>query len=492
MQPTQEQSEAIELFKGGLNFVIQAGAGVGKTSVLQMMAESTNRTGQYLVFNKSLSMEAGRRFPGNVRTNTVHSVAFRAVGTRYAHRLEAPRMRSMDIARLLGIGPLVVDYDGKKKVLQPSYLGSLVMRSLVNFCYSAEKEPGPEFVPYVAGIDMVDIGGRRSWDNNRQVRQHVATAIQRAWVDALNVDGRLPFRHDSYLKIFELSNPRMPVDFVLLDEAQDTNGVTLSLFEQQEHAQRVLVGDDQQSIYGWRAANINALQIAKADALCYLTKSWRFGPPIADVANVILDQLNADLRLTGNDEVESEVASVDRPSCILSRTNAVAMRNVLRLLREGARVHLVGGGDELVRFAKAVVDLQDTGSSYHPELACFTSYGELLAYVEQDPSGDELALLVKLCEEFSPALIIDGLAKCSSEQMADVVISTVHKSKGRQFPSVQLAEDFPEDPEDEELRLLYVAATRAQFVLDVDRCVPLRRLLTPRLVESPPVVLTPQ
>lgn len=92
-------------------------------------------------------------------------------------------------------------------------------------------------------------------------------------------------------------------------------------------------------------------------------------------------------------------------------------------------------------------------------------------YVEDDPQGEDLKLLVKLVDEFGPDRIIEALRNMPPESVADIVISTAHVSKGRQFATVQLADDFPDGPlsavEPEELRLLYVAVTRAQERVDV-------------------------
>jgi superfamily I DNA/RNA helicase len=67
---------------------------------------------------------------------------------------------------------------------------------------------------------------------------------------------------------------------------------------------------------------------------------------------------------------------------------------------------------------------------------------------------------------------LSGLAR---EGAAEVVVSTGHRGKGRQWPSVQLADDFPVGTPDkplppEESRLQYVAVTRAQHVLDLSAC----------------------
>ena len=68
-----------------------------------------------------------------------------------------------------------------------------------------------------------------------------------------------------------------------------------------------------------------------------------------------------------------------------------------------------------------------------------------------------------------------ALAERSAEQgAADYVISTVHRAKGLEWKRVRVANDFRlrgDDgspmPDEDELRLLYVAVTRPQHVLDI-------------------------
>lgn len=53
----------------------------------------------------------------------------------------------------------------------------------------------------------------------------------------------------------------------------------------------------------------------------------------------------------------------------------------------------------------------------------------------------------------------------------EVVISTAHKAKGREWDSVRLAGDFkhPDDMDTADLRLTYVAVTRAKEKLDISQ-----------------------
>ena len=480
-EPTDEQRHALALFAFGDNLAVEAGAGTGKTTLLRMLAESTPRRGQYLAFNRSIVDEASRTMPENLSCSTAHSLAMRTVGGPFRPRLRSSvRQPGHEVAKLLDLRSLVIRYGSQTKVLQPGYLASLVQRAITVFCQTADEIPGRQHVPYVEGIDVPRPDGGRTWTNNDAVRDHIADAITLAWADLCKVDGRLRFRHEHYLKMWQLSHPRLPVEFVLFDEAQDASPVMLDVVARQDHAQLVFVGDSQQQIYEFTGA-VNALAKVPASQRAVLTQSFRFGPAIAAAANHVLAEIGTTMRLRGWPATESTLALLEQPRCILTRTNATAVDNVLRHQRTGRRVHLIGGGSEVVAFAEAAQRLQAGDTTWHPELACFTTWGEVQEYVEQDPQGSELALLVGLVDEYGVDTIVAALKVMVPEEAADVVISTAHKAKGREWPTVQLADDFP-DPRESfaamlepelsraELRLIYVAATRAREVLDVTRC----------------------
>jgi hypothetical protein len=471
-KPTLEQQRALDLFATGESLVIEAGAGTGKTSTLTLLAASTDRRGQYIAFNRAIVNEAAEKFPGTVACSTAHSLAFRAVGHDYAHRMRrSARMRSIDIANRLGIDALkVTAFDGEEKLLSQSFLAGVALRAATRFCQSADAKPELRHVPYIEGLDPSGPDGRRRMVN-RDVARHLLPAVTKVWQDWTSVEGGLPYRHDAYLKLWQLSQPRIGADYILFDEAQDANPVMVAIVAAQTHAQLVWVGDSQQQIYAFTGA-VNALAQVPADHRTFLTQSFRFGPAVAEVANTVLATIpDAELRLIGTDTVASTVAPVAEPDAILTRTNAEAIRNALEALRDGKRVHLVGGTDEITKFARAARDLMQGVKVDHPELACFDNWSEVQEYVADDEQGGELRLMVKLIDEFTVEVILTQLAALDQdESKADLVVSTAHKSKGREWNAVQLGTDFevyPEDDKADEKRLLYVAVTRARRELDI-------------------------
>ena len=474
-QPTDEQLVAIELFRTGDSLAIEAGAGTGKTSTLTLLGRDTRDRGQYVAFNKAIVIEAGQKMPGNVAAHTAHGLAFRAVGKDFAHRLNSPRMKSWDIAKHLGIEGIGLQYAGGRKYLDKNRLAGIVMRTLVSFCQSADEKPTKRHVPYIDGIDLPAEVGRRTFTNNNIVAEWIMPWVHKAWLDAKSEQGVLTYKHDYYLKLWQLEDPRINADFILFDEAQDANPVMVAIIEAQAgRSQIVWVGDSQQQIYSFTGA-INALAKVQAANRTFLTQSFRFGHAIADVANSILGKLNAELVIRGYSMIDSKVQFIDHPNVFLTRTNAVAVGKLLTELEHERKVHIVGGGGDVISFARAADNLKQGRKTEHADLACFDSWTEVLEYVRDDEQGSDLKLFVDLVEQYGTEKIIAALDAMVPEDRAELVISTAHKSKGREWNLVQLANDFP-DPNDEErprpvspeeLRLLYVACTRAKFELDI-------------------------
>ncbi len=83
-------------------------------------------------------------------------------------------------------------------------------------------------------------------------------------------------------------------DFVMVDEFQDTNATQMLLVDQLTAAHRniAVVGDDDQSIYGWRGAEIrNILDFPKRFKSCEvirLERNYRSSAPILAMANAII------------------------------------------------------------------------------------------------------------------------------------------------------------------------------------------------------------
>ncbi|MFC8875999.1 UvrD-helicase domain-containing protein [Streptomyces ardesiacus] len=460
VRATAEQEAARGAFAAGLDLALVAGAGTGKTSTLVMMGSATQRRGLYVAFNKPIADEARSRFGRNVECRTSHSLAHRAVGRRFQDRLDASRhMPLKRTAQLLGLDR---DLAVGKRRLRATTQARLVMEMVRRFCYSTDEQVAARHLGPVNGLD----------DQGAQYLAQVLLARARwAWDDICSPRGSLPFQHDHYLKMWALTRPRLPADFVLLDEAQDTNPVLEEIFLNQD-AQRVCVGDPAQQIYDWRHAK--DIMSGFPGQRLELTQSFRFGPAIAEVANRWLRAAASRMQLTGHAGGVSGLGQVQVPDAVLCRGNADALAEVLRFLEEGVPVALVGGGKPLLKIAEAAIDLQAGRRTSHHELFLFSSWGEVQEYAEQDSAAAELKAIVELVDTYGPQQIISAVKRMVDEDQAQVVVSTVHKAKGREWRRVRIGGGFtPEAGETTgrglhpaEARLIYVAVTRAREVLD--------------------------
>jgi superfamily I DNA/RNA helicase len=139
----------------------------------------------------------------------------------------------------------------------------------------------------------------------------------------LNASDEVPLGHDGYLKQWSVELPVLDYDYILLDEAQDTNPVVLAVLTEQK-SQLVYVGDKHQQIYEWRGA-INAMAKISTDHEAALTQSFRFGPNIANAANDILAKLGEERQLEGFAKIPSEIRQSLVTDAVLARTNAMVI-----------------------------------------------------------------------------------------------------------------------------------------------------------------------
>jgi superfamily I DNA/RNA helicase len=82
----------------------------------------------------------------------------------------------------------------------------------------------------------------------------------------------------------------------------------------------------------------------------------------------------------------------------------------------------------------------------------FTSWGEVQDYVENDTAGQDLRSLVQLVDAHGPEAIIHAVERLSDERRAEVVVSTAHKAKGREWSRIRIGPGFRRPPADDDGR----------------------------------------
>jgi hypothetical protein len=250
----------------------------------------------------------------------------------------------------------------------------------------------------------------------------------------------------------------------------------LWVLNQQRHAQVVYVGDPYQQIYEWRGA-VNAM--AKIEAAEYaLTESFRFGDTFAALASRLLQLLGEPTPLRGKRTIGSlmvEDPSVAPPvDAILCRKNVSAIWHLAAGVEAGHKPSIRMSPAEIVAYADGADMLLEGRRAFRPAaLSLFETWKDVQSFA-RSAAGVDLLPVVRIVDELGTDYLRSLALRITPDADADYVISTVHRSKGLEWKRVRVINDFLFKYvdgrlalDDDELRLLYVALTRAQHLLDV-------------------------
>lgn len=461
---TEEQEYAVALILSGKSIKVQASAGSGKTTLLECAAHKRpDKKGVNITFNKAIAESSKKKFPTNIICSTGHALAYKELKVwEMAHRFQ--KLTGFLLAKNHDIGSTAL-------FPTPATKGFLILETIRFWCYSPNTKITEIFVPKI----------KANLEDETKVKM-VADIVEQAkkiWLMMSDRNSDFPITHDTYLKMWALTNPNLNKDLILYDEVQDANGVILDIVGKQR-AQKIYVGDSFQQIYSWRGA-INALKHIHTKETAYITQSFRFGDAIADMANKILQNyIDPQYRpplIKGLSEKYSSVTDkcITDPDCIICRTNVGVITEVFTELSKGKRVHLMGGKNAVVSLLLGAQDLMNGQRSSHPDLIFFDNWASVVVYANS-PEGGDLAVLVKIINEFGIPKLMDALHKTFERpEEAEITITTAHKAKGLEWEEVRLGSDFPfadesNCPQEEEANLLYVAATRALKTLDISQC----------------------
>ncbi len=441
-----------------------AGAGCGKTTTLAGAARECKKLGAntlYLAFNKALVEDGNTAFKGLATVRTFNALAFEATGAKSSGRKIGPLYPRQVVQAF--------DLDKRKLPIEPNSFAKIVLTTITTFCNSASLE--------------IDRNCVQSWVKAEIAE--LAVRYARVLFEAMRVNQNtsLPLSHEVYVKDWHLNGcPGLfKYDLALLDEAQDASGVMLACLAFAQRA--IYVGDSCQQIYAWRGAQDAMLKLpGKAYPL---SLSFRFGPVIADMANRLLKRKAQPpaIQLKGLAAKGTRLDVVDKakPHARIFRTNSTLIRDALALADCNTPFSIVGDLTDLKeKFESAHAVLKGNPRDVrHPALQQFENWDQLEDWIEEHQDS-EINQVARLAKEYGRrAGDISKLMSGAGQSNSPVaVLTTAHKSKGREFDNVVLSNDFDfkfqssglkrlsPSQRDEELNLLYVALTRTRNVLE--------------------------
>jgi superfamily I DNA/RNA helicase len=473
----------VQKIKGTNRLKINAGAGCSKTTTLSMVAHATEAKSLYLAFNKAMVEEAKHKFPHWVTVKTTHGLAYSVYGKELQHKLKRPVGRYVNVC---GTGSEIARHFSIRGIELPSGkwitasgIGVSVKETVNRFEYSADKKISRKHVSYSAVGNLIN----DMTFNKNEYEALVVSYAEILWKQRIDPRSPILAMHDTYLKLYQLSEPDLSMyDVVYLDEAQDTNDCVLDIVSKLKK-KVVLVGDPYQQIYGWRGS-VNAMSKVDCEETT-LSTSFRFGQAVAEIANVILNcNEPATLTLKGWDKLVSEIHKY-LPEGVetharLYRTNAALIADGVDFIVQGKNVSMEIDVRDFVKTLESALALFEGRKNdvKHENIVPFAEWSDLTA--EAQFVGGELARIAAMVGKGEAYRVMQVLADYKKPLNPDIILTTAHKSKGREFDVVVLADDFPScwnnDGEwvgltEMERNLLYVAATRAKQLLVINSTV---------------------
>jgi len=474
MQLTDEQLAIVDAARDDADLCVLARAGTGKTSTNVAIAEDQpNKRFLYLAFNKRVADEGKRRFGSNVVVKTAHALAFGAVGRHFGARIKtSPYQIKHDLSDRFASA--WASAGGARDQEQIALYAAL--RAIDSFTASAAPE-----------LDDDEHIAEGPYD-----RSLVGAIARGMWNAMSDPDDWSPVTHDVYLKIWQLAlagehdafgtNTRsIAADTILFDEFQDASPAMLDICIR-SGVPTIGTGDPRQAIYGFRGA-VDAFGRVDFPVLP-LSVSWRFGSEIATPANDVLQVLNETILIRGRGPRGQVVVNdTARPNAIVARTNAGLIGEAIRVVDEGASIHVIGGHEQIFAWLLAAWDLWRWNRTRHPAFAMFASW-QVLKTASEQPIGRTYKPYVTLVEQYRndiPGILRRLEGSCAPDDLADVTLSSVHRFKGQEADTVRAANDFglfcypntkpgatePYIIDEEEANLAYVMLTRARKVLDL-------------------------
>lgn len=452
----QDQSAVVDHALSGESLILQGSAGTGKTLSLLVFARKTNSKGFNITFSKNSTIAAKKKFPKNSTIcKTGHSIAFGKEGYKYKERLT--KLTGKQLTKIINLGSPGIYNTQTNKAYQ-------LIETIKHFCYSADEEILLFHVP-----TPISTATKYVIDESKK---ELAELSNQLWTRMIHPSETIPITHDVYLKIWALSKPKLNKDFILFDESQDANPVMLNVILNQPDTQIIFAGDRFQQIYSWRGA-VNAM--TKVEFKMFeIRQSFRFGQPIADIANKIInsysDPINHIQPIIGTDK-ECEIVTEKRgiiPNCIICRTNAGMISETIKTLAHKFKVFILGGPQPLISLIEGIEALKRGRKTYHHELKLFKNYDEFVEYAES-PQGGGLKAILNILKKHSFEDLLGYLYQTQEKPTPDAItITTTHKAKGLEWPIIKISNDFKypgdvtESITQEETNILYVAITRAQ------------------------------
>lgn len=472
---------------GSGSAVVEAVAGSGKTSSMieSLKYFDSNKNIAMLAYNKAIGDELAFKCKEhtNVLAGTVHSFGLRAFSASF----QRPKIESQKVSNLTA--HMFGDHDVLK-----IYLG--IISKLVGFAKQRALGIIGEISNTALWYDIAnhfDVFSELS-DQKVVPADAIIAAAQMVLNESNKVVDIIDFDDMVYLPVL-LGAKFNKFDVVMVDEAQDTNPARRALVRclLAKGGRVVAVGDPHQAIYGFTGADNDSLKQISDDFGCEtmrLSVTYRCPKAIVGFAKTWVNHIEAAdtakqgsyLTMTTAEMLTNNRQMLDKNSVILCRLTAPIIGLAFELLSKGIACKVEGRdiGAGLKKLAqkwkiRTTDKLLEKLSAYKDNEVTKALAKKLETKAQQ--IEDQVNTLVVIIENVNARqlhtvdAVIAEIDRMFSDNVNGVLtLSTIHKSKGREWNNVfwlnrttTCPSKYARQPWQiaQEKNLCYVAATRA-------------------------------
>ena len=302
---------------------------------------------------------------------------------------------------------------------------------------------------------------------------------------------------------------------LVIDEAQDMDAdeyaLVGALMRQNEEMRVIAVGDDDQNIYQFRGSDSKHMQsfISDFQAVKYeMTDNYRSCRDIVQFSDRFIRRLDKRMKKQGCTAISQEDGlvfltkhnsgnlytpiinqlkhnGIKGTVCVMTNTNDEAVQMAGLLLKEGFRTKLIQSGGSFrladlaeIRYFMKQIDKRTStpiisdvawGEAKEKTLLTYTQ-SNLQEYLQSFFHAFESTNKVKYRSDLGDFVFESNIEDFCFADKKTVLVSTIHKTKGREFDTVYMMLARNEDETAENIRKLYVGMTRARKSLYIHTC----------------------
>ena len=478
-QPSPQQQDFFDwIVKGSGSCVLEAVAGAGKTTTLIQALSLMEGWIFFGAYNKKIADEIKAKAPAKdkLQISTMHAAGLKMWKRVVGQNIKVESNKCRNIFR---------DACVKYPHYQP-YEGQVL--ALVSYAKQAAIGAITPVSDYNAWLNLIEHFDIDCCDEEDMVIKLARKTLERSIEQdrtIIDFDDMIyaPLVHK--VRSFEY-------DWVLIDEAQDTNASrrALALLMLKRGGRLVAVGDRHQAIYGFTGADADALDLIgnAVDAQRLpLTTTYRCPKKVVEYARQYVNHITAHESAPEGEVIHTSeplIKLAEKGDAILCRFNAPLITFAYQFIAAGIPAKVEGreigaGLKSLARRwkVKSFEALQTKLEVYlDREVAKYRAKEQESKAVSVEDRVACLNVLIERIRGTNPhpanpvELLCSEIDKIFGEDVGSdvVLLSTIHKSKGREWANVFWLQTGPskwarkEWELDQENNLCYVAATRAK------------------------------